>query len=131
MTKKFILMWLYVALSYTPVRAEIGGKNIIKPSYDSLTGFCSNSSGLQWGLIKGNLITQTGFIFGQLERLDDFFFIFHHNDSVSLGNETLTTRSSMALYTRFDGGSSLEFIYLRGRTLFSCDFSKDPYLILK
>ena len=109
----------------------VGGKNFAKPSYANLTGLCKLTNQRDLLLIKGYLFFKEGFIFGRMERLDDFLFVIHQNISSSVGEDSVETSIPFLFFTDHNGGERLSFIrFMGGTKLLDCDFSADPYSLL-
>ena len=122
------LLMLMLCMGTASAQSVVGGQDFAKPSYANLTGVCKFANQRDVMLIKGYLVFKEGFIFGRMERLDDFLFVIHQNRSNQVGEDSVVTSIPLLFYTEHNGGESLGFIRYVDRTkVFDCDFAADPY----
>ena len=132
------MRWLGIVISIlfllepSVSHAELGGTNKAKPSYETLTGLCRNNAQVNLALVNGYLFYNSGYVWGRLERLDDFFFVFHTNTNASIGEDKIKTNVSLVFFTKYKDDAVLDFIHIgNGAKWFECDFSKDPRKIFE
>jgi hypothetical protein len=122
------LLTLMFCLGAVSAQGTVGDMNFAKPSYKNLTGLCKLTNQRELMLIKGYLVFKEGFVFGRMERLDDFLFVIHQNLSSQVGDDSVYTSIPLLFFTKHTGGERSSFIRSTdGTKVLDCDFSADPY----
>ena len=104
--------------------------SLAKASYANLTGMCKHMSGRQLTLIKGYLFFEGGDIFGRMEKLDEFLFVIHLNQSIQVGEASVVISRPLLFTTKTTGNKKLSFtLSSTDKKWLDCDFSADPYKV--